>query len=110
MTALFRNTDTKQLLLSFVQPHKPISTTTLSRWCVTVMKQSGINVNIFGSQDGRMKKHLHNFMISQFKRTFQTIYLDEICCFLYLYVYIRKHMVLIIHETIQTRLRKILDY
>ena len=95
MTALFRNTDTKQLLLSFVQPHKPISTTTLSRWCVTVMKQSGINVNIFGSQDGRMKKHLHNFMISQFKRTFQTIYLDEICCFLYLYVYI----VLFIQET-----------
>ena len=28
-------------------------------------------------QDGRMKKHLHNFMISQFKRAFQTIYLDE---------------------------------
>ena len=26
-------------------------------------------------QDGRMKKHLHNFMISQFKSTFQTIYL-----------------------------------
>ena len=50
MTAPFRNTDTKQLLLSFAQPHKPISTTTLSRWCVTVMKQSGINVNIFGSR------------------------------------------------------------
>ena len=119
MTAPFRNTDTKQLLLSFVQPHKPISTTTLSRWCLTVMKQSGINVNIFGShstrsastskckirgyhskksqsqRDGRMKKHLHNFMIRQFKRTFQTIYLDEICCFLYLYVYI----VLFIQET-----------
>ena len=42
-----------------------------------------------------MKKHLHNFMISQFKRTFQTIYLDEVCCFLYLYVY----MVLFIQET-----------
>ena len=53
MTAPFRNTDTKQLLLSFVQPHKPISTTTLSRWCVTVMKQSGINVNIFGSHSTR---------------------------------------------------------
>ena len=33
MTASFRNTGTNQLLLSFVQPHKPISTTTLSR-CV----------------------------------------------------------------------------
>ena len=48
ITAPFRNTGTNQLLLSFVQPHKPISTTTLS-CCVTVMKKSRINVNIFGS-------------------------------------------------------------
>ena len=66
-------------------------------------------------QDGRMKKHLHNFIIGQFKRTFQTIYLDEICCFLYAYVYMmlfiqETYMVLIIHETILIRLRKILDY
>ena len=53
MTAPFGNTDTKQLLLSFVQTHKPVSTKTLSRWCVTVMKQSGINVNIFGSHSTR---------------------------------------------------------
>ena len=49
MTAPFTNIGTDQLLLSFVQPHKPVSTTTLSRWCVTVMKESGINVNIFRS-------------------------------------------------------------
>ena len=48
-TALFRSTGTNQLLQSFVQPHKPISITTLSRWCVTVMKESRVNVNIFGS-------------------------------------------------------------
>ena len=53
MTAPFRNADTDQLLLSFVQPHKPVSTTTLWRWCVTVMKQSGVNVNIFGSHSTR---------------------------------------------------------
>ena len=53
MTAPFRNTGTKQLLLSFVQLHKPISTTTLSRWCVSVMKESGVNVNIFGSHSTR---------------------------------------------------------
>ena len=53
MTASFRNTGTIQLLPSFVQPHKPISTTSLSRWCVTVMKESGINVNIFGSHSTR---------------------------------------------------------
>ena len=38
---------------SFVQPHKPISTSTLSRWCVTVMKESGVNANIFGSHSTR---------------------------------------------------------
>ena len=53
MTAPFWNTDTNQLLLSFVQPQKPISTTTLSRWCLTVMKESGINVNTFGSHSTR---------------------------------------------------------
>ena len=35
---------------------------------------------LLSQQDGRMKKHLHNFMIGEFKWTFQTIYLDEICC------------------------------
>ena len=53
MTASFRNAGTNQLLLSFVQPHKPISTSTLSRWCVTVMKESGVNANIFGSHSTR---------------------------------------------------------
>ena len=53
MTASFRNAGTNQLLLSFVQPHKPISTSTLSRWCVTVMKESGVNVNVFGSHSTR---------------------------------------------------------
>ena len=103
MTAPFRNTGTKQLLTIFVQPHKPISTTTLSRWCITVMKESEINVNIFGSHSTRSastskckisrlsfkeiaksaglsneKTFAQFFMISQFKRTFQAIYLDEI--------------------------------
>ena len=53
MTASFRNASTNQLLLSFVQPHKLISTSTLSRWCITVMKESGVNVNIFGSHSTR---------------------------------------------------------
>ena len=53
MTEPFRNT-TLQVLLSFVQRHKPISTTTLSRWYVTVMKESGINVNIVGSHSTRL--------------------------------------------------------
>ena len=35
-------------------------------------------------QDDWMKKHLHNFMMGQFNRTSQTIYLDEILCFIYI--------------------------
>ena len=107
MTAPFRNTGINQLLLSFAHPHKPILTTTLSRLWVTIMKDPGIKINIFGSYSTRsvstskckirMKKHLHNFMIVQFKRIFQIIYLDEIYCFLFVYAYIwcyicRKHI------------------
>ena len=107
MTAPFRNTGTNQLLLSFAHPHKPILTATLSSWWVTIMKEPGIKINIFGSYSTRsvstskckmrMKKHLHNFMIGQFKRIFQIVYLDEIYCFLFVYVYIwcyicRKHI------------------
>ena len=50
---LTENLDDKQLLLSYVKPHKPISTTTLSRWCVRIMKESGVNVNILGSHSTR---------------------------------------------------------
>ena len=62
-----------------------------------------------------MAKHLYNFMIGQFKRTFQTIFLDEICCCLHVCVYTvlfiqGAYMVLIIYETKLIRLRKILDY
>ena len=53
MTAIFRNTSTNQSLLSFVKPHQTILTTTLSMWRVTVMKESRVNVNIFGSQPTR---------------------------------------------------------
>ena len=38
-------------------------------------------------QHGRMKKHLQNFMIGQFKRTFRIIYLDEICFFICICIY-----------------------
>ena len=69
--------------------------------------------NLRNQQAGRMK-HLHSFMIGQVKEAFQAIYLDEICYFLYVYVYIvlfiqETYMVLIMHETIIFRLRKIVD-
>ena len=47
------NDDDKQLLLSYVKPHKPISTTTLSRWCVRILKESEVNVDILGSHSTR---------------------------------------------------------
>ena len=88
-----------------------------------MMKESGINVNIFGphsarsastskckisgqdskklrsQQDGQIKKNSQNFMISQLKRTFRTIYLNEICFLnicIYGVIYIETYMVLII--------------
>ena len=45
MTAPFRNAGTNQLLLSFVQPHTPVSTLGFSRLCVAVMKESGFCQN-----------------------------------------------------------------
>ena len=56
-------------------------------------------------------------MTGQFKKTFQTIYLDEICYFficictyIWCYLYKKHNMVLIMQETMLIRLRKILDY
>ena len=48
-----RKGDDKQLLLSYVKPQKAISTTTHSTWCVCIMKESGVNVDIFGSHSTR---------------------------------------------------------
>ena len=42
-----------KLLLSFVKPHKPISTSTLSRWCVSTLKQAGVDITVFGSHSTR---------------------------------------------------------
>ena len=53
LTENLRKGDDKQLLLSYVKPHKPVSTTILSRWCFYIMKESGVNVEIFGSHSTR---------------------------------------------------------
>ena len=39
-----------------------------------------------------MKTHFHNFMIGHFKRTFQTVYIDAIYCFLYIDMYIWRYL------------------
>ena len=138
MTASFRNAGTNQLLLSFVQPHKPISTSTLSRWCVTVMKESGVNVNIFGSHSTRSastskckisglsfkeiaksagwsnEKTFAKFYDKPIQEDFSNYLFKRNLLFL-IYVYMElfiweTYMVLIILKTILIRLRKILDY
>ena len=45
-SAKWRKNET-QLLLSFVNPHKPVKVKTVSRWLVETMQLSGIDVNIF---------------------------------------------------------------
>ena len=42
-------TKSNKLLLSFVKPHKPISTSTLSKWCVSTLQNAGIDITVFGS-------------------------------------------------------------
>ena len=138
MTAPFRNVGSNQLLLSFVQPHKPISTTTLSRWCVNVLKESGVNVNIFGSHSTRSastsKCKISGLSFKEIaksagwsnEKTFAKFYdkpiQEDFSNYLFkwnllflIYVYMElfiweTYMVLIILKTILIRLRKILDY
>ena len=139
MTAPFRNTVTNQLLLHFVQPLKPISTTTLSRWCVIVMKESGIYVNIFGSHSTRSEsasnweilglsskeiaksagwpneKTFAQFYDRPVQKNFSDYLFRWNLLFLYVCVcmvlFIQEtHMGLIIQETILIGFRKILEY
>ena len=42
-----------KLLLSFVKTHKPISTSTLSRWCVSTLQQNGVGITVFRSHSTR---------------------------------------------------------
>ena len=64
LTENLRKGDDKQLLLSYVKLHKPVSTSTLSRWPVRIIKESGVNVDIFGSHSSGIGTHhppIHNF-------------------------------------------------
>ena len=38
-----------KLLVSSVKTHKPIFTSTLSRWCVSTLQQAGVDIAVFGS-------------------------------------------------------------
>ena len=47
------------ILISFVKPHKRITTSTVSRWCVTVLKNAGVDITLFGSHSTRSASTAH---------------------------------------------------
>lgn len=51
-TEEIRGTET-QLILSYIKPHKPVVTTTISRWIKIVMKNSGIDVEQYTAHSTR---------------------------------------------------------
>lgn len=52
-TASVRKPEHNQLLISFVRPHGPISSQTVSRWLCSVLKLANINVNEFKAHSYR---------------------------------------------------------
>ena len=50
----------QNLLISFVkEPPKRITTSTISRWCVRVLKNAGVDVTVFGSHSTRSASTAH---------------------------------------------------
>ena len=49
-----------KLVLSFVKPHKPISTSTLSRWCVSTLQQAVLDITVLGSHSGPSASTSHS--------------------------------------------------
>ena len=42
-----------KLFLSFVQPHKPVTSSTIARWSRTILEQAGIDTSVFGAHSTR---------------------------------------------------------
>ena len=49
----------QNLLISFVKLHKRITTSTISRWCVRVLKNAGVDVSVFESHSIRSALTTH---------------------------------------------------
>ena len=49
----WRTSDECQLLLSFVQPHKPVVSSTISGWIKKVLTISGVDVGVFKGHSTR---------------------------------------------------------
>ena len=57
VTKIIRKSNKLQLI--FVKPHKPISTSTLSIWCVSTLQQAGVYITVFGSHSTRSASTSH---------------------------------------------------
>ena len=49
----WRTSDECRLLLSFVQPHKPVVSSTISGWIKKVLAISGVDVGVFNGHSNR---------------------------------------------------------
>ena len=49
----------QNLLIRFVKPHKRITTATISRWRVTVLKNAGVDITMLGSHSARSASTAH---------------------------------------------------
>ena len=52
-----------KLLLSFVKPHKAISTSTLSRWCISTLQQAGVDMCLDNIQPGQPQLHIASIKV-----------------------------------------------
>ena len=46
-TKVWWGKDKKQLLLSFVKPHNPVHSSTISGWIKNILREAGIDIKIF---------------------------------------------------------------
>jgi len=52
-TESFRSEGKEKLLLSYVKPHNPISSSSVSRWTVTMLELAGVDTDTFKSHSVR---------------------------------------------------------
>ena len=45
--------DSRQLFISFIKPHNPVTSSTIARWLKQVMELAGIDTNIFKAHSVR---------------------------------------------------------
>ena len=48
-----------QLLISYVKPHKAVSTSTIGKWCTNVLHLAGIDLSVFSSHSTRSASTSH---------------------------------------------------